>query len=227
MPTIVIPTAAGSGGNVARINMGGENWAVIIAGGGTFCAPFVSFIGIGITPHVVLGKWVMNGRCIFSIDTSVLGATATITSAILNLDGGGDGTDPPGILPTLNLYGATPASATPGDLVAADYSQVGAIPLCNAPINFLDVHWHSTHNMVLNAAGIAAINKTGITAFSIRNTNYDVSGVDPIDHSGGADPGASASFWLAGFTTLTITYTLPSPTPLNIKAAYPLSRRKL
>ena len=79
----------------------------------------------------------------------------------------------------MNIYSATPASNTA--LVAADYSTGGTTAYATA-LTYASITTSAYNDFTLNATGLGAIDKTGITKFCGRNANYDVAGVAPANH---------------------------------------------
>ena len=63
-------------------------------------------------------------------------------------------------------------------MVASDYATLGSIPL-SSPITHDDWVLTAWNDFILNAAGLAAIVKGGITKLGTRNPEYDVAGVAP------------------------------------------------
>lgn len=132
------------------------------------------------------GEWKAILRGIMLFDTSVIPDDTNITGATLYLYGSGKFN---GASPSTNIYAASPASDTV--LVAGDYANVSSVPFCDTAIAYAD--WISTgfNTFNLNAAGLAAISKTGKTKFSIRNANYDVAAIAPPSF----EPGYAAGVW--------------------------------
>jgi len=120
---------------------------------------------IAVESGLIGGGWYYINRGFLYFDTSAIGSD-TIDSAIFSLaasgkaDADNDGTD------YMNLYGATPASTTA--LVVADYDQAGTTAFA-AAIDIGSIVTNTNYNnWTLNASGLAAINKTGVTTFSVR-----------------------------------------------------------
>jgi len=130
----------------------------------------------------VNNKWVHLGRGIMLFDTSALPDTATILSAKLTLYGFTKNDDS-SCSPSLNIYSVNPASNT--ETAAGDFDSFGASPYCNTPVSYDNLGVFSppdnfgTTEFVLNATGLAAISKTGVTKIGLRNANYDVTGSAP------------------------------------------------
>lgn len=111
-------------------------------------------------------------RGFMNFDTSALGAGATVTAvssflwSILH-----DGT---GTLAFWNVFGSTASEP----IVAADYDLVGttAFSTAKGQAGVTDTAYNS---WVWNATGIAAIDQTGVTKVSYRETVYDVANTAP------------------------------------------------
>ena len=121
------------------------------------------------------GDWTRIYRSIFLFDTSALTAGATISAAVGSLQGNAKA-DPGSWTPDINIYASAPASNT--SLAAADYGQVGTTPFATA-ITYSGWSTSAYNDFALNAAGLAAIAKTGITKLGARNANYDVANTAP------------------------------------------------
>jgi hypothetical protein len=122
------------------------------------------------------------------------------------------GGDSLGIAPDLNIYSSNPASNTA--LVAGDFDSLGTTAFCDTPILF--TNWGTGYNdFALNASGLAAISKTGVSKFGLRNANYDVADeLDPNNHdpSWSSDTTSAVSPWYSekgeGYQPkLVVTYT--------------------
>ncbi len=192
----------------------GVDWATVVSGPGTGATSHRRYGNpFEIVKHYYdEGKWRALIRALFLFNTSSLPPDCIILHAIFSLWGYAKN-DPLQIAPNVNIYSTDTAYNT--TLVPSDYARVGSIPLCDTPITWADwiiadPHWN---NFVLNAAGRAAISKTGMTKIATRNANYDVSGVSPI----WPIPGERSQVWArwseygpAWSPRLTIYYTLPS-----------------
>ena len=136
------------------------------------------------------GKWHTLGRGLIMFDTETIGTQSVILSGQLKLYGDGKGDDCGAL--DINIYSTT--STSDETVVAADYSLISDIPLCDTPISYADWNITGYNTFNLNAAGLAAINKGGTTKIGIRNANYDVAGVPPtwVEGSG------SVITWISG-----------------------------
>jgi len=128
-------------------------------------------------------QWQDLRRGIFVFPTGALGATANIISAIFTLYGYGKN-DALSATPDINIYSAAPANEAL--LAAGDFNSLGNTPLCDTPVTYAGFNIGDPgdpNNFILNAAGLAYINKTGNTCIGTRNANYDVADeLDPNNH---------------------------------------------
>lgn len=140
-------------------------------------------------------------RGFFNFNTAALGASATITAATFGIYG----TAKNGAGSGYNIFSSTCSNP----VVLADFDLVGTTKLSDTDI--LQAAYSTTgYNIwTLNAAGLAEINKTGITKLSLRETLKDLANSAPADT---ADI-SYASYQATGTSTdpyLSITYTTPA-----------------
>lgn len=158
-------------------------------------------------------KWDWLYRSIFTFSTNI-GETATISDAVFSIYGSSK-YDDLSCSPSLNIYDATPNANN--TLQASDFSQTGGTTptAFSSPIDYSSLNTSGYNALSLNASGKANINQTGISAFSLRNANYDADDSTPSYDSGGLVSGFSIYF--ADDATaangkdpkLVITYTVP------------------
>jgi len=128
-----------------------------------------------------IGNYEGHGRAIFQFDTSGLDDDADIVSATVYLHADAANTYPDHSCGTpaeeVNLTTVDTSSDT--TLTVSDYSltNYGSTPL-SATTTFATWDQDTYMPFVLNAAGIAALNKSGFSAFALR-TGADIFGVDP------------------------------------------------
>lgn len=181
-----------------------------------------------------------SGTALYSIirsglvfDTSFIGRNATITAATLTLRAQAQVLDYTGGA-AIRLVSADPVSYA--GFTLNDFNMFGSVPLAgDMPISSIAQNGFVTFN--LNPAGIAAISRTGLTAFGLRTTvdtgdEIPVPGTDPTF----ANYGGCLIFWHADSSsgpldspTLTISYTngtapAPSPTPTPTPSPKPKTR---
>lgn len=108
-------------------------------------------------------------RAFFNFETFALPDTDTIDSAIISFKGTGTNFGSP----TANIY----FSAASDVIVADDLDLVSSTEYCDTPIT----SWSASayNDFALNAAGITAISKTGLTKTSLRVANYDGDNAPP------------------------------------------------
>lgn len=142
-------------------------------GSGTY--PSNDSMQVLITAGSTTDTWSKLNRCFLLFDTSALPDTATIVSATLSLYGSSK-SDLLYITPSLGVYSSSPASDT--NLVNGDYDQVGGT-LYSDVISYNSISTSGYNDFTLNSSGMAAISKTGISKFSVRNYNYDALDTEP------------------------------------------------
>lgn len=222
MSTLTVYPDAGSGGTsvdgtVGRdIDPSGENWSTIRAGAGNFTNKtgttnqLYYIVGQGVASYKVLA------RGIATFDTSPLTAGATVTAATLSFYGSVVRTDWGS--PAVNIVVATPAADN--DLVNADFSQLGTTTFSTA-ITAASFSTSAYNDFVLNASGLANIDKTGVSCFGTRESTWDITGTDPLVVSNGdIDKVEAYNADNAGTTNdpkLVITYTPGASGPANLK----------
>lgn len=151
--------------------------------------------------------WAIS-RSVFNFDTSALTAGTTITGAVFSLYSTGSGstlevTNPANI----SVVVATPASTA--TLASSDYasSHFGTTKLStDYSIATFNVSPGQYHDITLNASGIAAINKTGITTLGVRPSNDFSDATAPTNRSFSncdmADNGSNPPKLTVTYTTL-------------------------
>lgn len=115
-------------------------------------------------------------RFIANFYTEALPDTDIISSAVVSLFGTLK-LDEMGVTPNMNVYSAAPTSPT--GPTNSDFATLGTTPLCDTPVTYAGYSEAGYNNWALNATGIAAINKTGVTSLGFRNANYDVANTPP------------------------------------------------
>jgi hypothetical protein len=173
------PETSSVDGFVAHISGEQISWSALRDGAGTDAESDgtntdpVCLSWVGIDAGSETDKWSNLYRGIVSFNKSAV--PGQIVSATLSLYGAGK-YDTAGWLPTINIYKATPVSAT--NLVAGDYTKLQTIPLCNYPISYSQ--WISGwNNFILNQAGIDYVSQSGVVKFGVRIANYDTANIAP------------------------------------------------
>ena len=126
-------------------------------------------------------QWDIIMRSGFLFDTSAIPDSDSISSATFSLYGVSK-VDNLSITPNINVYSFTPASNTA--LVTGDFANFGTTAYCDTAITYAGFSTSGYNDFVLNATGIAAISKTGVTKLGIRNAAYDAANVAPTWSSG-------------------------------------------
>lgn len=158
------PEVTSVDGVAREYDSNGLVWADIRGGAGTYATDDVFSLGAYLQADDAVDEWQQLGRAIMLFDTSSLPDDCVIESATLRL-WGRSGADNLGISPSLNIYSSNPASNTA--VIAGDYDSLGTTPLATA---IAHASWNQAgiNIFTLNAAGIAAISKTGITKLGAR-----------------------------------------------------------
>jgi len=157
---------------------GGGTWAALIASPGNVSYDSVATWGpVTWRADTTTDKWDMLYRGVYLFDTSSIPNNARIISAILSIYGVRK--ENPGSIANIkvNVYSAAPASNVA--LADGDFDSLGATPLSDTDIAYDDWSLTGYNDFILNAAGRAAISKTGITKLGIREVTYDVGGAIP------------------------------------------------
>lgn len=112
-------------------------------------------------------------------DTSPIGSGGTISAAVLSLYGNGNYVNTFSVAPSLHICAAALASTAAvvaGDFDSASFTSFGSKTFAAWSVGALN-------DITFNASGIAAINKTGISQFSIQSS-WDQSNTAPTWGSG-------------------------------------------
>jgi len=187
MATLTIYPDAGSGNTSA-------DGPIQVFGAATWAAARTASSGTAYptTNHIFVMQVYRNSdstaynlvRSIFTFDTSNGGLNplvgATINSATFSFygisknDGAGNAYDTILVLST---------PATDDDVVDGDFDQVSAT-LYSAVKTYADFSTSGYNDYALNAAGLAGIDRTGVTCLGLRNKNYDIDNVQPAASEG-------------------------------------------
>ncbi len=166
MAELTVYPDAGSGsttvdGTVERGTDG--TWSEVRDGAGTAVTTTNSFYGTWLGCKGTTNVWDGIRRCIFTFDTSGLGAGASISAAILSLYGFNK--DDNWGNQSARLTASTPAADN--NLANDDYGQVGATAMAS---DIAISAWSTSgyNDFTLNASGISNISKTGISKFGLR-----------------------------------------------------------
>lgn len=158
------PESTSVDGWVREFDLDGLTWAEIRGGSG-YDANDDSFrLTANIQADAAANKWQQLVRTIMLFNTSSLPDDEPIVSVTLTLTGR-SGADNLGISPSMNIYSSNPASI--GAIVAGDFDSLGTTPFATA-IAHSSWNQEGENIFTLNADGIAAISKTGITKLGAR-----------------------------------------------------------
>jgi hypothetical protein len=165
----------------ARHNDTAVDFSVLTGGAGTDGYDSLTYgAAFYIEAASTTNKWNSLYRSIYLFDTAALGSDVTITGAVLSVYGISK-SDLSGFAPNVNVYSSNPASDTA--IASGDFDSLGTTELATSKA-FADLAVGGYCDFTLNAAGLAAINKTGITKLGLRNANYDVANTPPSWVSG-------------------------------------------
>ncbi len=109
-----------------------------------------------------------NHRMGYTYDTTTFTGNIESAKTIINVT---SKADVGGTLPNYGMYSFNPTD--PANFVGADIVTAGSTLLMDSPIEYNDLVI-GKNDFVFDAAGIANINKGGITGIAVRNHNYDV-----------------------------------------------------
>lgn len=173
------PDASSVDGDVYReIADPGEVWGTIKAGAGTgtdaTSATFYAFKSRA--SGTTSPNFIRFRRGIVGFLTSSLGTGVNISSATFSTYGSSVLQEDATVAPSLNVYGATLSSNTA--LANTDFANVASTSF-STTIPYASIVTSAYNDWVLNANGIANINITGNSNFSIRDSVYDVGGSTP------------------------------------------------
>jgi hypothetical protein len=151
-------------------------WGTLVAAAGSAAADtggtaYAFYFHAGTTS----GQFDEIRRSIFLFDTSSIPDGDTVDSATLSLSGSSKNDDLV-VTPDLNIYSSAPASNTA--LVAGDYDSLGGTAFSTA-ITYANLSTTGYNDFALNATGLLAITKTGVSKFGGRNANKDVANSAP------------------------------------------------
>jgi len=114
-------------------------------------------------------------RSIYLFDTSALDDDAVIDGAVLSIYGWAK-LDNLGVTPDVAIVASLPATDTA--LIPADYDTLGAVAFSGV-VTYAAWDIAGYNAFTLNASGLAAISKIGVSKFGSRNSNYDLADSAP------------------------------------------------
>ena len=177
-PSSGATTVDGVAGSVSRTDADSEaGWDALLAAAGDFARTggYSSGLETAFAWQGSGSTWQVLLRYIATLDASALDDAATINSAVWSVYGEAK-RDPATATPIINLYGSTPAANN--DLAGSDKANVGSTAYATQ-IAWASLSTGAYNDFTLNATGLAAISKTGITKFAMREVTYDVGSTNP------------------------------------------------
>lgn len=175
---IVTPSLNGD----VSLTSGNTTWHNVVTGAGTAEAHTSKFVWLlkFYSDYMTENQWDELCRGIMLFNTAGLPDDAVILTATLSFYLTAKG-DNGGFTPDLCLYAVTPASDSA--LVNADYGAFGNTELSDK-LTYAGLTLNAWNTFTLNATGLAAISKTGMSRFGFRNSTYDVADeLDPNNHN--------------------------------------------
>ena len=155
----------------------GQPWATLVGAAGYSARDSQTTFNLCFFyADTVSNKWLLLDRGIALFDTSSLPDDAIISAATLSFYGQSKA-DALSAAPNINIYSSAPAANTA--LAADDYDSLGATAFCDTAITYSGFSTGGYNDFVLNASGITAILKTGVSKFGIRNAKHDVANSAP------------------------------------------------
>lgn len=170
MPVIKVYPDVGSGGSsvdgsTTRSGVS-EIFSTIRNGLGTGASTSATnSLACGLRASTTANQFFALTRGVFMFDTSFLGSLATINSATISFMPSINGQTNLGNT-TINLNGIN--NSFDNNIVSGDYQRVNATAYSSSTPNVSTVVGGTRLDFPLNASGLSLINKTGVTAFSLR-----------------------------------------------------------
>ncbi len=192
-------------------------WANIIIEAGSGAGPSTAATQlVGMKSSTTSSQWASLYRGIFLFNTVSLPDDALLTGVTFSIYGTGK-LDELGITPNICIYSSSPASNT--NLVAGDFDSLGSTVL-STNISYVDWNTAGYNTFTLNADGLAAISKTGVSMLGARNANYDVAGIAPnwVSNKSSYLNCAYADQGEAYKPLLVVEYIIPPDAPTNVAA---------
>lgn len=159
-----------------------ESFATIRSSAGNSIWNATSDNAVQFTADTTLNTWTNLYRSLFTFDTSALTGAAVIASTTVSLFDTFGVSDPSGLGPGVDLVSVTPTADNA--LTAADYSAFGTTSYTGNPKTAGSWSPSAYNVFTLNATGLAAVSKTGITRIGARESTYDITGATPTWTSG-------------------------------------------
>ncbi len=147
-------------------------------------------------------------------DTSSLTSSASISAAVVSLNGKGAGFNGGGTAPNINIASSTPTNSGTGTVTNGDYSNCGSTSFSSLALTSW-VGANTYNDFTLDSNGIANISLTGISKFSTR-LSWDLN--NSFTGTWASTRAWEATIWSAKETgttldpKLVVTYTLSTAT---------------
>ncbi|OGO14671.1 MAG: hypothetical protein A2Z02_02925 [Chloroflexi bacterium RBG_16_48_7] len=171
------PETTSVDGRATQYNASGDTWANIRGGAGNYASDSEAYTEVVIIEsHSSTDKWLGIRRGILLFDTSSLPDACVISAADLSVYGKTK-LDQNSWNPDLNVYSSAPASNT--SVAAGDFDSLGTTAFCDTAKSYAGFSTSGYNDFSLNASGLAAIDKAGVSKFGFRNANYDVANSAP------------------------------------------------
>ena len=205
------PVTSCNGLTIRYTGGSGDSWANVRLLAGTHVQTFGPNYFARIVAHTEVDKWDWISRTVFLFDTSAIGSTKQVTAATFSLFANG-GANTFGGAAQFNVYTSNPTSNT--GVITTDYNiaKWGSTALSSA-LTFGTTFVIGAYNaFTLNASGLAAISKTGVSKLGTRSVN-DADNVPPSWASAGNQAFNGYLADDAGLTRdpkLVVTYVIPN-----------------
>lgn len=189
----------------ARRTSVNENFATIIVGDGNSSSVADASIGMTLSASATSDQFSRLVRLLFTFDTSSLTSDAIISSVVFSTYGN-QKVNQIGS-PDYHVCSSTPAANN--NLANSDYGQLGSTSFGN--VSYASFNDAGYNDITLNASGIAAVSKTGITGLGSR-LSWDINGSFTGTWSSNLQSFFNITFADNGTNKpkLVVTYTLPA-----------------
>ncbi len=203
-------------GRALRNSGSSETWATVHDSGGTAASDSgVQDIYDVLQSSTTTNTWIrIDGRNPILFNTASLDDAAVISAAVLSIFGANK-VNTATWTHTSNIYTCNTASNTA--VAAGDYNVAnwGSVALCATAIAVGSWSIVGYNDFAFNAAGIAAISKTGVTKVGLRNADHDAANSAPTWEN---NKYSYVNGWTAekgeGYKPkLVVTYTIPGGQP--------------
>lgn len=188
-----------------------ESFATIRTSAGNSTWNATTDNAVQFTADTTSNTWTNLYRSFFTFNTSALTGAAVISAATVSLFDSFGVSDPSGLGPGIDLVSVTPTANNA--LAESDYSAFGTTSYTGSPKTAGSWTSGAYNAFTLNATGLAAVSKTGITRIGARESTYDITGTTPAWTSGtnvGVGIYFSDQTGSSNDPKLEVTYTVPN-----------------